>query len=109
MITILSPYDFHLLPVPVDPLTKCVAVAIKNDEIIGQLGYREIPSLGGFYVKENYQRQGVGSALLDRMELIVPEYLTFPSTEMSKEFFKKRGLEKKELEIYASVIRSRNS
>jgi GNAT superfamily N-acetyltransferase len=76
-------------------------VEVINDKVIGQILYHEIPHLGEFYVSPEYQRKGIGQKLLDRMENIVPEYFTFPSTDASKAFFDKRGLKKLAgLEVY---------
>ena len=101
MTLILNPYDFDkLLTVP-GPGAKCAVVEIINDKVIGQILYHEIPHVGGFYVSPEYQRKGIGQKLLDRMENIVPEYFTFPSTDASKAFFDKRGLKKLAgLEVY---------
>ena len=101
MTLILNPYDFDkLLTVP-GPGAKCAIVEVINDKVIGQILYHEIPHLGGFYVSPEYQRKGIGQKLLDRMENIVPEYFTFPSTDASKAFFDKRGLKKLTgLEVY---------
>ena len=101
MTLILNPYDFDkLLTVP-GPGAKCAIVEVINDKVIGQILYHEIPHLGGFYVSPEYQRKGIGQKLLDRMENIVPEYFTFPSTDASKAFFDKRGLKKLAgLEVY---------
>lgn len=101
MTLILNPYDFDkLLTVP-GLGAKCAVVEIINDKVIGQILYHEIPHVGEFYVDPKYQRRGIGSQLLDRMEKIVPEYFTFPSTDAAKSLFDRRGLKKLTgLEVY---------
>jgi hypothetical protein len=101
MTLILNPYDFNLLLTEPGPGAKCAAVEIIDDHVVGQIVYHEIPHLGEFYIKPRYQRLGIGQTLLHRMEQIVPEYFTFPSTDASKAFFQKQGLkELKDLRVF---------
>ena len=91
MITILSPLDYHLLEK--DPgNAKCVAVKIHDGNIIGQASYHEIPHIGEIFVKEKYRREHIGQALIHRLEVIAPEYYTFPSNDASVALFQKLGL-----------------
>jgi GNAT superfamily N-acetyltransferase len=91
---ILNPYDFVQLRSNPGAAAKCAVVDILDGKVVGQLVYHEFAHLGDFYVDPAYQKMGIGTKLLNRMEQIVPEYFTFPSTDASKSFFLKRGLMK---------------
>lgn len=67
-------------------------VAVKNEEIVGFGDIDKSGYLDRLYVHKNYQRQGIASAICDRLERSVNgKRITTPASITAKPFFEKRG------------------
>jgi RimJ/RimL family protein N-acetyltransferase len=90
---------------PTKSLLTAAIIELPDETIVGMLGFELIPHIGPLWVKENFRRIGLATAMYQMLESQLDKtpgtgYYTFPSNDASMNVIKKLGLEKLPVEVW---------